>query len=187
MSTPTSPFCKHCGAANKPQTIYCSFCGKPLQEPEAVNYDNNSGNLLAGAMLKGRYRIIKSVGQGGMGTVYRAQDAELNGRPIAVKEMILGNLSAKSTSFGFRARYDVISGWKGLNGDNPPVAFYPLGQTNVIAIVARDNTFDIYANGKKVDRITDNTYSMGVIGLSADAPDHDTTVVYQDVRIWALP
>lgn len=84
-------------------------------------------------------------------------------------------------------RFTSPDNWTGISSDNPPEAFHPLGQTNTVAIVAIDNTFAVYANGKKVDQITDHTYSTGVIGLSADAPTDDTTVVYQDVRIWALP
>jgi serine/threonine protein kinase len=84
MSTPTSLFCEHCGAANEPQATYCCFCGRPLQESQTASYDAEKGSLLADAMLKERYRIIKPVGQGGMGTVYHAQDTELDDRPVAV-------------------------------------------------------------------------------------------------------
>jgi len=38
-------------------------------------------------MIENRYRIVKLLGQGGMGAVYRAWDMRLN-RPIALKEMI---------------------------------------------------------------------------------------------------
>lgn len=41
--------------------------------------------LQPGAMLNNRYRIVKLLGQGGFGAVYRAWDSNLN-RPCAVKE-----------------------------------------------------------------------------------------------------
>ena len=43
------------------------------------------------AILRGRYEIVRLVGQGGMGAVYRANDLRLDGRVCAIKE-ILPNL-----------------------------------------------------------------------------------------------
>jgi serine/threonine protein kinase len=52
----------------------------------------NTGQPLAeGHLLDGRYRVKKILGVGGMGRVYLANDTRLASRPVAVKEMVIGD------------------------------------------------------------------------------------------------
>src|SRR5579862_927117 len=52
----------------------------------------NPGEELAeGHLLDGRYRVKKVLGVGGMGRVYLSNDTRLANRPVAVKEMVLGD------------------------------------------------------------------------------------------------
>ena len=45
------------------------------------------------SILRSRYHILEIVGQGGMGSIYRAEDLRLEGRICAVKEILLDPLS----------------------------------------------------------------------------------------------
>jgi serine/threonine protein kinase len=52
----------------------------------------NAGEALTeGHLLDGRYRVKKVLGVGGMGRVYLSNDTRLANRPVAVKEMIVGD------------------------------------------------------------------------------------------------
>jgi len=61
-----------------------------------------------------------------------------------------------------------------------------LGKTNVIAVVAKGNSFRLYVNRQPIDMITDSTYSHGQIALFADAIPDPTVVTFNNARVWTL-
>ena len=116
-------FCEECGAANSGQLPYCFACHKPLtlpssnastldvsatftqvpvgngkvayqlMEPEEITHP--VGPLPTGFVLNNRYTIIKQVGQGGFGIVYKARDKKRFNRLVAIKQINLDNLSPR--------------------------------------------------------------------------------------------
>ncbi len=58
-----------------------------------------------------------------------------------------------------------------------------LGQTNLLGIVAKGDTIDLYVNMQKVASVNDSTYTSGQIGVVADAIDVPTQVVFSDARV----
>jgi hypothetical protein len=65
-----------------------------------------------------------------------------------------------------------------------------IGQSNIIAVVARGTTLDLYINGQKIDSISDSSFSIGKIGVIAiNLIGADTTtkqVAFNDAKLWTL-
>lgn len=95
-------YCETCGAANTVDAEFCFACQKSLTElpeppaepivlkPEPTKNDDllSSGNTL----LQGRYRVLKQVGTGGFGAVYKASDVKAGNRNVAIKQINLKGL-----------------------------------------------------------------------------------------------
>ena len=76
--------CPQCGRTNPPDAQFCNKCSYSLGGATAPG---QTGRLAAQSLLAGRYRILRRVGQGGMGAVYQAEDLRLPGKQWAIKEM----------------------------------------------------------------------------------------------------
>jgi len=71
--------CPTCGQALDETSRFCKFCGAPIDDPEDL-----AAPVQEGDVFEGKWRIESKLGQGGMGTVYLAQDLSLE-REVAIK------------------------------------------------------------------------------------------------------
>lgn len=83
MTLSSELYCNNCGAANQNGAGRCFVCEASLEEPWRE------------PLLKGRYRVLVPVGQGGFGAVYQVEDMQSGNRVLALKEINLGALSAQ--------------------------------------------------------------------------------------------
>lgn len=85
--------CKTCGSDNSLDARFCKSCGIQIPtEDETIQISGTSSTGEPGPaelsfddlLLNRRFKIIKSLGRGGMGTIYHARDQKLK-REVAIK------------------------------------------------------------------------------------------------------
>ncbi|HEX5060474.1 MAG TPA: protein kinase [Kofleriaceae bacterium] len=78
--------CPHCHAPLTADARFCPACGKATSPTESGTSWPAAGSApdLVGREIAGRYRIVKKLGEGGMGAVYRGEQLSLK-RAVAVK------------------------------------------------------------------------------------------------------
>lgn len=124
--------CAHCGLLHVSSRTVCPTTGLPIQGTTERRVRRHSSvpapkhlrdRPLAGRVLDGRYRIIGGIGQGGMGTVYEAEDLGSKQR-VAIK--VLKPEHAEKPEAVTRLRHEArVAG--GLHHENI-CAVYEVGQ-----------------------------------------------------------
>jgi serine/threonine protein kinase len=115
--------CFKCDTALGADVKFCEGCGQPQSDQAARS--NPEQDMLLGRTVAGRYRIIEKIGEGGMGTVFRADQLSLK-RTVALKVLkpeVSDNASALRR---FNAEAEMVAK---LNHPNT-VGIYDFGQDN---------------------------------------------------------
>jgi serine/threonine protein kinase len=133
-------------------------------------------------VLRGRYVIERVLGEGGMGTVFLAQDEEEN-QPFAIK--VLKEDFRRHPDSLKALREEVIKS-RSLAGPNI-VGVYELGRDRSIVYVKME-----YLQGKSLDALLDDDFARGmpltqawpiIDGVCAGvAYAHDRGVIHSDIK-----
>ena len=117
--------CANCKAALPDGARFCNSCGNASAGTEPHSDPNIGGEPAAmiGREIVGRYRILAKLGEGGMGTVYRAEQISLK-RTVALK-LLRPELSANPMLL---ARFNAEAAAVGKLGHPNTVAIYDFGQ-----------------------------------------------------------
>jgi hypothetical protein len=69
---------------------------------------------------------------------------------------------------------------------NGPSAAIKTGrnQTNVLAVVAKGNTIELFVNRQMISSVPDTTYIQGQIGIIAENTGDDIEVAFSNAKVW---
>jgi serine/threonine protein kinase/Tfp pilus assembly protein PilF len=149
----------------------------PLASPRHMNWTNDFGNMIGQTIS--HYRILETLGEGGMGVVYVAEDLHL-GRHVAIKF-----LSEASNNHHFRARF--LREARAISALSHPhiAAIYDYGETEdghpfiVMELVEGQTLSDLlYESGLTLVR------ALEIIEQVAEALSeaHRHGIVHRDVK-----
>lgn len=149
---------------------------------------NATGRIPPGQMLNQRYRIVKLVGQGGMGAVYKAEDLKFGGRVVAAKEMSQSNLSpqeAQEAAEQFKQEAQMLAGLKHPNLPSIYDYFGEGGRWYLVMDFIEGTTLEERINKASGNRLTiQETLDIGiqlakVLGYLHNRP---SPIIFRDLK-----
>jgi serine/threonine protein kinase len=105
--------CPKCQFKNPSDTNYCGKCGAPLQKTEdtvapTLTLQEPLKGLEKGKTIAGKYKILERLGEGGMATVYLAEQTKPLRRRVAIKIIKLG-MDTKQVVARFEAERQALA------------------------------------------------------------------------------
>lgn len=185
--------CLKCATPNPETNRFCSTCGESLHAGGSGETETGSGvtrvfgptsptggNLTGGTILGNRYRVIESIGMGGMGMVYRAVDLQLE-VPVALK--VIRNEFADNDKILERFKKEITIARKVTHKNVARI--YDFGDADGIKYISME-----YIEGRDLAHIiekegplsADKAISILKQCCSALAEAHSQGVVHRDLK-----
>jgi len=95
--------CKNCGTKNPEDVNVCQNCKAeliPLPSDEATMTGDSDKYLFNDFIINNRFKILRRLGQGGMGQIFLAEDVKLK-RKVAIKSITADSLSDPASKARF--------------------------------------------------------------------------------------
>jgi len=168
--------CPHCNKPCTPDSRYCPSCGFPVGSVQA-----QTGDRFIGTTLPAGYHIVDLIGVGGMGRVYRAEQAVL-GRTVAVKIIHPHLLAEENSALRFLTEARAASQ---LNHPNS-ISVFDFGRTDdgqpyLVMELLRGKDLGLIAHEEgplPLARIVDILRQV----LAALGEAHDLGIVHRDLK-----
>lgn len=201
------PFCPECGALTTAGDPFCGECGalQDLAAQEAIVPSVTKGpastsmtgstntpigvQLAAGTLLAERYKIIRRLGGGGMGSVYLAEDQNLAQRLVAVKEMVemFADESARAKAIeDFRREAELLA-----RLDHPAIPtiyqyFFDTARGRYYLVMKYIDGGDLSKrqeeNGGKVDEFTVSQWALEICDVLDYIHSQNPPIIYRDLK-----
>ena len=130
--------CRFCGfEGNRDTGLFCAQCGKPLVDA------SSTGRLADGTVLQGRYRVVRTLGTGGMGAVYLVEDQALYGKQWALKEVVISSSEAFADALKqFRQEAKILVGLSHPNLPQVVAVFSETGREYLVMEYVEGETLE---------------------------------------------
>jgi tRNA A-37 threonylcarbamoyl transferase component Bud32 len=146
--------------------------------------------LSEGAVLYGRYEIVRKIGGGGMGAVYLATDRNLGGVERAVKEMVQSSIEEEQQRKAvddFRRESTILSSL-----DHPAIPtiydyFYDERECRFYLVMKYISGGDLAGRlrasaGGRIDELTVTEWAVQIADVLSYLHGLPTTIVYRDLK-----
>lgn len=167
-------------------TVYRVLDRAPVGSTKARRFETEGGVTVRDQLLGGRYRLVRQLGEGGMGHVWEAQDETL-GRPVAVKVI---SLLAGGGSRGDDARARFLREARITARLQHPniVTIHDLGETGagdnrvpfLVMELVRGEGLDAMLRGGAITLPDVARWGAQICDVLADA--HDAGIMHRDIK-----